>query len=259
MRVIIGLLTVLVITGCGTVDTGHRGIWVKFGEVVGEPINEGLYFYNPFVWDLLEYPVREEKWTEHTQIFTRDTQQVDVEFTIIFHVVPGKVGTLFKEVGRPTDLANNIIRPVVLGSIKDAIGQVIADNLVGEREKVTKSAQVEVTENLRSRHVEVTDLQLTNINFDDAYEKAVEEKVVAIQQALKAKNETVKIKEEAAQTVLTAQASAESMRIKSQALSQNKGLVAFEWVQKWDGKQPQIIMGGSSVPMLDMGKLIKAD
>ena len=258
MRVLIILLAVM-LSGCGTVDTGSRGIWVKFGEVVGEPISEGLYFYNPFVWDLLEYPVREEKWTEHTQIFTRDTQQVDVEFTITFHVVPGKVGVLYREIGTPAALGANIIRPVVLGSIKDSIGQVIADNLVGERERVTKAALKEVTENLVGRHVEVTDLQLTNINFDDAYEKAVEMKVVAIQDALRAKNETVKIKEQAAQTVMSAQAEAEAMKIKSAALSQNKGLIAFEWVQKWDGKQPQIVMGGSSIPMLDMGKLIKAD
>ena len=156
----------------------------------------------------------------------------------------------------PDALATNIIRPIVLGSIKDAIGQVIADNLVGEREKVTKAALKEVTENLVARHVEVTDLQLTNINFDDAYEKAVEMKVVAIQEALKAKNETVRIKEEADQRVTTAKAEAEAMRIKSQALAQNKGLVEFEAVQKWDGKLPQY-MFGNSTPFIDMRGLGK--
>ena len=51
-----------------------------------------------------------------------------------------------------------------------------------------------------------------NLDFDDAYEKAVEAKVVAIQRAAEAKNETVQIEEQAKQTVKTAQAEAEAGR-----------------------------------------------
>ena len=68
------------------------------------------------------------------------------------------------------------------------------------------------------------------------------------------KNETVRIEEEAKQTVKTAQAEAEAMRIKSQALSQNKGLVEFEIAKKWDGKLP-VYMMGNSVPLIDFKSL----
>lgn len=51
---------------------------------------------------------------------------------------------------------------------------------------------------------------------------------------------------------------AKAMQIQSAALAQNKGLIAYEWVKKWDGKQPQIVLGGGSIPMLNMGDLIKA-
>lgn len=44
---------------------------------------------------------------------------------------------------------------------------------------------------------------------------------------------------------------AEAMRIKSQALAQNKGLVQFELAQKWDGKLPTMMMG-NTVPLLDL-------
>lgn len=226
----------LSITACGfeVVDTVYRGIETRFGAVQGEPLLEGLHFYNPFTSSIKEYSVQQEKWSSTTPIFTKDTQRVDVEFAVVYFADPKSVHILYRDVGKLDLLEEKIIKPLFLGSIKDAIGSVIADELVMQRETVTKTAFQEVRDNLKDKNVIVTDLQFTNLDFDDAYEKAVEEKVVAIQSAQKAKNETVRIEEEAKPTVKTAQAEAEAMRIKSQALSQNKGLVEFEIARKWD-------------------------
>ena len=251
-KILLTIASILMLNACGfeQVDTGNRGILTRFGEVQGEPLNEGLHFYNPFTSDIIEYSVRQEKWSEKTAIFTKDTQRVDVEFAVVYFADPKFVHTLYRDVGKLDMLTEKVIKPVVLGSIKDAIGSVIADELVMKREQVTKEALREVHDNLKLKNVLVSDLQFTNLDFDDAYERAVEQKVVAIQQAQKAKNETVRIEEEAKQTVKTAQAEAESMRIKTQALAQNKGLVEFELAKKWDGKLPQY-MFGNSTPLLD--------
>lgn len=69
-------------------------------------------------------------------------------------------------------------------------------------------------------------------------------------------NDTVTIEEQAKQTVATARAEAEAMRIKSAALASNRGLVEFELAQKWDGKLP-VYMLGNSTPMIDMRSLTK--
>lgn len=257
-KMILVLSSMMLLSACGfeVVDTGRRGIETRFGAVQGEPLPEGLHFYNPFTSSITEYSVKQEKWSEKTAIFTKDTQRVDVEFAVVYSADPKFVHTLYKEVGSLDKLEEKIIKPVVLGSIKDAIGSVIADELVMKREMVTREALKEVQENLKDKYVLVSDLQFTNLDFDDAYEKAVEAKVVAIQDAQKAKNETVRIEEEAKQTVKTAQAEAEAMRIKSQALSQNKGLVEFEIAKKWDGKLP-VYMMGNSVPLIDFKSISK--
>ena len=41
------------------------------------------------------------------------------------------------------------------------------------------------------------------------------------------------------------------MAIRAQALSQNKSLVQYEAVQKWDGKMPQYMLG-NSVPFINV-------
>lgn len=257
MKVILTLV-VMFLTSCGfeVVDPGHRGIETNLGKVVGEPLPEGLHFYNPFTSDIKEFSVRQDTWNSKTSIFTKDTQRVDVEFTVTYSADPKFVTQIYLDYGREDAMTEKLVKPVVLGSIKDAIGQVIADELVQKREIITREALKEVQENLASRHIAISDLQFTNLDFDNAYEQAVEQKVVATQQAQKAKNETVRIQEEAKQTIATAQAEAEAMRIKSQALSQNRGLVEFELAQKWDGKLP-VYMMGNSVPFIDMKSLSK--
>lgn len=247
------------LTACGfeTVGTGHRGIKTRFGEVIGPALPEGLYFYNPITTSIHEYSVRQETWTDKTEIFTKDTQRVLVEFAITFYPEPAAVPELYKSFGSERDLVTKVVKPTVLGSIKDSIGQVIADELVQKRETVSKAALDATRENLsgHNRSVVVTDLQFTNLDFDDAYERAVEEKVVAIQNANTAKNKTVQVQEQAKQTILTAEAEAQAMKIKSAALAQNKGLVQFEAVRKWDGRLPSFMMGNSSTPILDLRAL----
>lgn len=258
-KVLSVLLASVMLSACGfeVVDTGNRGIQVRLGEVVGEPLPEGLHFYNPITSDIKEYKVREENFSSQTTIFTKDTQQVVVEFAAVYYPDPSKVTEIYRKFGYEDAVNDKIVRPIVLAALKDSVGQVIADELVQKREMIASAAHAEVKEKLAERDILLTGLSFTNLDFDDAYEQAVEQKVVATQMAAKAKNETIRIEEEARQTIATAKASAESMRIKSQALAQNKGLVEFEAVQKWDGKLPQIQFGGGATPFIDVNGLMK--
>lgn len=251
-----GLLAIPLLTGCGCaqVDEGNRGIYQVWGKVDGEPLKPGLHWYNPFTSGVHELDVREQKLEAQTSCFTADTQKVDVTFAVTYYPNPEKIAALYSQFGNDWD--KKIVPQVIAGALKDAVGRYKADDLVSKREEVRTAAQSEITEGLAPRHVLVTKLDLTNLDFDDAYEKAVEEKVVAVQNAAKAKNKTVQVEEEAKQRVAAAKADAEAMRIKTQALSQSKSLVEYEIAQKWDGKLPQYMFGGS-VPLINLDAVKK--
>lgn len=237
--------------GCEQVDTGYRGIYTTYGKIDGEPLPEGLHYYNPFTSNIKEISVREEKLEGETAAFTHDTQKVIISYSVTYYPDPVKIHTIYQKYGNEWE--TKIIQPNVLGAIKDAVGQYIADDLVSKREaaknKIFDSLKVELSE----LSVYVTALNITNLDFDDAYEHAVEAKVVAVQKAAEAKNKTVEIQENAKQQVIAAEAEAKSMAIRSQALQQNKGLVEYEAVQKWDGKLPQYMMG-NSVPFINLDR-----
>lgn len=251
---IVGLaLLILSFSGCEVVDEGTRGIKTTWGKVSGEPLTPGIYFYNPISSSIFEMEVLEKKLEHETDCFTKDTQTVKVGYTVTYYPDPTKIASIYSQFGRDWD--NKLVGPAVLGSLKDAIGQYIADDLVSKREAVKQAAQKEIVDALAQRNITVTRLDLTNLDFDDAYEKAVEEKVVAIQRAAEAKNKTVQVEEESRQMVLNAQAEAEAMKIKTQALSQNKSLIGYEAIRKWDGKLPKIMMGDKSLPIIDLSKI----
>ena len=65
------------------------------------------------------------------------------------------------------------------------------------------------------------------------------------QAALKARNKTVQVEEEAKQKLVTAKAEAEAISIRAKALAENKDVVILNAIEKWDGKAPQTLSIGA--------------
>jgi regulator of protease activity HflC (stomatin/prohibitin superfamily) len=253
----------MILTMCSmtTVETGHRGVKTRFGAVIGEPLTEGLYFVNPFTTKVKEMDTRTLAWNGKATAYTRDVQQATIFFVMNYRLDPAKAGVVFQTVG--TDWVEKLVAQVVYEEIEREFGQHIAVDVVSSREKVARTIETNVTRVLLARSVLCTGFQLTNIDYTDAFEHAVEAKVVAQQKAIEEQNRTVQIKEQAAQkietargdadsTLLKAKAEAESIRIRAQALESNPRLVEFEAVKQWDGHLPQYMLGGGAVPFLNL-------
>ena len=128
--------------------------------------------------------------------------------------------------------------------------------MVGNREKLSTEVFMSIKNYLGQYGINIQKVNITNIDFKDAFEASVEEKQVASQKALTAKNNTVRIKEEAEQKLLTAEAEAKAMEVRAKALEKNKSLVEYEAVMKWDGRLPLYMMG-NTVPFINVGDLKK--
>lgn len=247
---ILWTLMIVSLSGCGieVIDTGHRGVKTRFGEVVSDPLPEGLYFYNPITIDIHDLDVREQVRDGKTEVYTQDVQQVVVTYKVNYHPVPEQIHTIYRTVGRKWD---DILLPQLIeSSIKNTIGQWNALALVEDREKATRRAEAALIEAAAARYIAVTRLELPNLEYTDVFEAAVEAKVTAQQRAIEAQNTTVRVKEEASQKVIQAEAEATSMTIRAKALEENRGLVEWEAVQKWDGHLPTN-MFGNAIPFLN--------
>jgi len=246
----------LLIAGCEgtqTVKTGNRGVKVVFGKVEQQPLSEGLYFINPFTTHLAQMNVQTLKWEYKTEAYTKDVQKSTISYAINYGLDPTYAAEMYRTVGETWP--DVLLPQVVNEEIKRQIGQVVAVDLVAQRDQIAREIERLVTQNMAQRHVIISGFRLTNIDYTPEFEKAVEAKVVAQQDAIREQNHTVQVQQQANQTVLSAEAEAKSMKIRADALSSNQKLVQWEAVQKWDGALPTIVLGGNAMPFINMNDL----
>lgn len=92
---------------------------------------------------------------------------------------------------------------------------------------------------------------ITNFNFSADFEQAIEAKVTANQQMLKAETDLKRIKIEAEQKVTTAKAEAEALAAQKQQVTPE--LLQLRAIEKWDGHMPQV--AGGAMPFIDVSCL----
>ena len=98
--------------------------------------------------------------------------------------------------------------------------------------------------------VQVIKISITNHDFSDEYEKAIEAKKAAEQEAQKVEIENN-------QKIKTAEANLKVKELEARAntmLTQSltREVLQKQWIEKWDGKLPQY-QGGDASPILNMG------
>jgi regulator of protease activity HflC (stomatin/prohibitin superfamily) len=254
-RFVLVVMLLPLLQGCGfeQVDTGYRGVKTTWGEVdmKAGSLPEGLYWYNPITSTISEMDTRIQRSEMKVNTYTKDVQQADITLVVNYRLKQDQAHVMFKEVGQRWDAV--LVPQAVEGELKKVIGQYDAVDLISNRGRATADAQNAIANSLDARNVVVDRVEMVNIQYLKAFEESVEAKVVATQKAVEEANRTKQVQEQAKQKIIDAQATAESMRIRANALQQNAKLVEYEAVQKWDGKLPQY-MFGNATPFIDMRK-----
>lgn len=249
--IIVGLfiLFLIVFQPMTIVGVGERGVKVTLGQTSPVALEEGVHFVMPLISTVKKMNVKTVKSNIDTMAQSKDIQQARIVYVVNYNLQPENAPKMWRTVGR--DYVSVVVMPTVEGIVKDTIGKWNAQDIVANREKVASEVLFKLNEKLGPKYINVSDFQITEIQYSQAFEQAIESKVTAEQEALKAKNKTVQVQEEARQKIIASEAEAKSMAIRAQALTQNKNLVEYEAVQKWDGKLPQYMMG-NSVPFVNL-------
>ena len=247
--VVLFILFLIVFQPMTIVGVGERGVKVTLGQTSPVALEEGVHFVVPFISTVKKMNVKTVKANIATMAQSKDIQQARIVYVVNYNLQPENAPKMWRTVGR--DYVSVVVMPTVEGIVKDTIGKWNAQDIVANREKVASEVLFKLNEKLGPKYINVSDFQITEIQYSQAFEQAIESKVTAEQEALKAKNKTVQVQEEARQKIIASEAEAKSMAIRAQALTQNKNLVEYEAVQKWDGKLPQYMMG-NSVPFVHL-------
>lgn len=254
------VLLILLLLACTfrpyvVVPAGHRGVvFNEFEGVQGQTLAEGFHFITPYVDHVYNLSVRVEKASFKASASSKDLQQVNTEIAINYHLDPATVSYVYQEIGE--DYMGKLIEPSVQESIKAVTAEYNATDLIAKRPAVKHKAQEIVTRRLAKFHILVDDFSITDFKFSPEFERAIEAKQVAEQEALQKNYELQKARKDAEIAVTRAEGEKKATIAQAQAQSEQQRLLQLtitdkvlqlKRVEKWDGTLPRVI--GQGVPM----------
>ncbi len=230
------VIAVLAVSSVSIVPAGHKGVLLNMGAVSGTILDEGINFKVPFVQNVEVIDVRVLKYeSDGNASASKDLQTLTSSIAVNFRVDSTKVDSLYRNIG--TGYENTVISPAISECVKAVTSQYTAEELITKRSEVSLKMKEHLQDKLADKYILIDSFNVINFEFSDAFNKAIEEKQIAEQQALKAEYDLKRIKTEAEQTVTKAQGEAEAMKIKNSQLTEN--IIMLEFIDKWDGVLPQ--------------------
>jgi len=259
------------------VPTGNTGVVMTFGKVEEFVLDEGLHFKLP--WQtVIKMDNRAQKKQITLQAFSSDIQQVDVIASVNYSVDRATSQNLYREVGQ--FYYDTVMEPRILENIKAVFTKYSAENLVANRENISREVAELLAPEIKTYGIELLNVSIENIDFTDVFTDAVENKQVAEQSKLQAEIEqaqkVMEAKSEAERQEISATAAANIAKIKADAdayavevaakaeaeanekvaASITDKLLSYTEINQWDGILPIVYSGDGTLPILDMRGLV---
>lgn len=183
---------------------------------------------------------------------TKDLQDAKLSVAVNFHVDSASLKDIYLNFGY--GYVENIVEPAVLDGVKSASSQFTAEELITKRQEFVTAAEKLISQKMGKIFMVLDKVAITNVQFSDSFNSAIEAKVRTQQQAEQAKNELKKTEYESQQKITRSKAEAETIRIQAEAIQSQGGAeyVNLKAVEKWDGKLPVTFVPGSALPFLNI-------
>jgi len=260
--VVLILIGVVVTASVKIVDSGHRGVLLHWNAVdlTQPPLDEGLHFVVPFQDEVINVEVRTLKYASEARSASRDLQTVETTVTVNYHPDKESVHRLYKNLG--LDYENRVIQPAIEETVKQVTANYNAEELITKRPLVKQDIEASIRERLNLFDVVTEVISITDFEFSPLFAQAIEAKVEAEQNALKAENDLRRIEVEARQreanaiglanaNIAEAKGEAEAIAIINNALAENPNYLEWLKTQAWDGKLP-LVVGEGGTPFIQI-------
>lgn len=231
-----------------TIPTGYVGIKTRFGKVQDTMIYEGINFKVPYIEKIIKIDCRTQKIETTSESSTKDLQVAKVSIALNYNVNKDTANKLYQEVGK--DFKDIVIQPAILESIKSVMARYNAEELITKRSEVSTAIQEQLSEKISTKGIQVTDFNITNLDFSDEYNKAIETKAVKQQEVETAKYELEKQKIQNEKEIAVAEKDAKVMELKNNQITDNT--LKLKIIEKWDGKLPVTSLNNNVLSMLGL-------
>lgn len=231
----------LVLVGASSsyiIEPGTRGVKITLGKAADQFLPEGFGFRTPFITRIIPVTIKQRTVPLRADCFSSDLQQVAVEARILYRIPEASVVQIFRQyAGDPFD---SLIAPRVQEALKEVTAEFTAEQIVKRRDEV-KTRAIAATRTKIGAILSVEDIVIRDIHLSRELEAAIEAKMVAEQEAARARFTQLQTQVEADTTVIRAEGEAKAIRVRGEALKLNPAFLRLQIVEKWNGKSPLVV------------------
>lgn len=199
------------------VDAGHRAVVYNiFNGVEDRVRGEGTHLRIPYVHQPFLYDVRIQPHQVASTTGTKDLQQVNLTVRALVRPNEKELPTVYRTLG--LDYAGRVLPNIVNEVVKAVMARYDAANLLIQRDQVSREIRTGLEDRALDFHLDIQDLAITHLTFGKEFERAIEQKQVAQQEAERAKFIVEKTQQEKEAAVIRAEGEAEAANIISESL-----------------------------------------
>ena len=255
-----------------SVDEGSRGVVLRNGAITGIA-TPGLSFKVPLIDKVVDLSVRTHVERYKLAAYSSDQQAAEMEISVTYRLPVDQISEVYANFGDVEGVVSRLVKPHLLQETKVIFGQFTAVKAIQSR-ALLNSQVFDTVKQAVDGPVIIEGIQIENIDFSDAYETSIEQRMLAEvevqkyrQQAerekvqaeivvtqAKAKADSVRAEAQAQAEAITLRGNAEASAIKAKAaaLNENSNLISLTAVEKWSGQLPTTMVPGSAVPFISV-------
>ena len=244
-----------------TIDSGEVAVVKHLGKITD--VKTAGTHYDLWITDKYEkYDTKIQDFEVFTAAYSSDAQPMDVAMTFQYQILADKVTDIATQYGK-LGILQNRIESVTIERVKAVLSAHKAMDIIAKRASISAAVESAIKEIIDEEYyVNITTVVLDNIDFSDAFEQAVEDKMIAEQAKLKADYENEKKVANAQAEIDIAKAKAEAKMIEAEAeaaandtieKSITDKIIEKMWLDKWDGVLPDVMTGDDGGVIIDIG------
>ncbi|HTD66647.1 MAG TPA: prohibitin family protein [Candidatus Limnocylindria bacterium] len=236
--VLVFIAFVLMAASSYIIEPGTRGIKVTLGKAEDGFIAEGFGWKTPMITRVHPVNVKQRTAKLKADCFSSDLQQVGIDVRVLYRIPENSVVQIYKQfAGDPFD---SLVAPRVQEALKEVTAGQTAEQIVKNREKIKQAALASAKTKI-GNIVSVEEIVIRDIDLSAELERAIEAKMVAEQEANRARFTQQQTEVEAQTHIIRAKGEAEAIKVRGEALKLNPAFLRLQIVEKWNGKSPLVV------------------
>jgi regulator of protease activity HflC (stomatin/prohibitin superfamily) len=275
-----GFILIILFSMIVKVGPQEVGVLVRPTGVVNVPLHTGWNVVAPWnevhlmdktVWVYTCTDTKAEGAKDHSDAIwapTKDGIKMGIDISLSWRINPEYAPWIYQNVtendggnsGRYIWLEENVIRTKIKSALALSVSNFTPIEVYStKREAIQADVMKRIQTEVGKYHLIVDQVDIREVYYNADYEKAINNKKLAEQEALRLVDVTKQKDELLKQAVIEkdiaiqkAEGESKALQIKGNSITNNPKIIELEWISKWNGKLPEYMMGSGQGVMINL-------